>query len=97
MERAIAERARTGEDRFLDVHHRELTGDPQGTIRRIYDWLDLELTRDAAQTIFDWQKQNRMGAQGTHRYTAEQYGLTTDQIRSDYDFYIRRFDIYVEG
>jgi hypothetical protein len=38
-----------------------------------------------------------MGAQGTHRYTAEQYGLTTDQIRSDYDFYIRRFDVAVEG
>ena len=34
-----------------------------------------------------------MGASGTHRYTAEQFGLTTAQIRSDYDFYIRRFDV----
>jgi hypothetical protein len=97
MQHAIEERARIGEDRFLDVHHRDLIADPRGTIRRIYAWLDLELTPQAEQTIFDWQEQNRMGAQGTHRYTAEQYGLTTDQIRSDYDFYIRHFDIAVEG
>ena len=34
---------------------------------------------------------------GTHRYTAEQFGLSTEQIRSDYDFYIRRFDVALEG
>jgi len=72
-------------------------GDPKGTIRRIYEWLDLELTPAVEQTILDWQEANRMGAQGTHHYTAEQYGLTTDQIRSDYDFYIRHFDVAVEG
>ncbi len=30
---------------------------------------------------------------GTHRYTAEQFGLSDAQIRSDYDFYIRHFDV----
>lgn len=97
MEHAIEQRARIGEDRFLDVAHRDLIADPKGTIRRIYAWLDLELTPDVERTIFDWQDENRMGAQGTHRYTAEQYGLTTSQIRSDYDFYIRHFDVAVEG
>ncbi len=97
MEHAIEQRARIGEDRFFDVHHRDLVGDPRGTIRRIYAWLDLELTPPVEQTIFDWQEENRMGAQGTHRYTAEQYGLSVDKIRSDYDFYIRHFDITVEG
>ncbi len=97
MEHAIEERARIGEDRFLDVHHRDLVADPKGTIRGVYAWLGLELAPDVEQTIFDWQERNRMGAQGSHRYTAEQYGLTTDQIRSDYDFYIRHFDVAVEG
>lgn len=97
MEHAIAERARIGEHRFLDVAHRELIIDPQGTIRRVYDWLDLELTDRVEQTIFDWQRSNTMGAKGTHRYTAEQFGLSKEQIRSDYDFYIRHFDVAVEG
>jgi hypothetical protein len=97
MEHAIEQRARIGEDRFLDVHHRDLIADPKGTIRRIYAWLDRELTPDVEQNIVAWQDANRVGAQGTHRYTAEQFGLTTGQIRADYDFYIRHFDVAVEG
>ena len=96
MEHAIAARARIGDDRFLDVHHRDLVSDAKGTIRRIYEWLDLELTAGVEQTILDWEQANRMGAAGTHRYTAEQYGLNVAQIRSDYDFYIRHFDIVLE-
>ena len=54
-------------------------------------------TPTVEQTIVEWQEANRVGAGGTHRYTAEQYGLSTDQIRSNFDFYIRRFDVAVEG
>jgi sulfotransferase family protein len=96
MGRAIEERARIGEDRFLDVHHREFIADPQGTVRRAYEWLGLELRPDVAQTIWDWQDAHATGAQGRHRYTAEQYGLSVQQIRSEYDFYIRHFDVTVE-
>jgi Sulfotransferase family len=97
MEQAIEQRGRIGESRFLDVHHRDLVADPKGTVRRTYEWLGLELSPSVEETILDWQEANRMGAQGTHRYTAEQYGLSTAQIRSDYDFYIRRFDVALEG
>src|SRR5262249_1914082 len=97
MERAIEERARIGEDRFLDVHHGELVADPKGTVRRVYDWLGLALEPDVAQTIFGWQEANARGAKGTPRYTPEQFGLSVEQIRSDYDFYIRHFDVTVEG
>jgi len=97
MEHAIEERARIGDDHFIDVHHRDLVGDPEGTVRRVYDWLGLELRPDVAHRIFDWQDAHAMGAEGRHRYTAEQYGLSVDQIRSDYDFYIRRFDVALEG
>ena len=82
---------------FAYLHHRELVADPKGTVRRVYDWLDLELTSDVEHTIASWQKENAMGAKGTHRYTAEQFGLSAEQIRSDYDFYIRHFDVAVEG
>ena len=97
MQRAIEQRARIGEDRFLDVQHRELVTDPKGTVRRVYDWLGLDLTPPVEQTIFTWQASNTVGAKGTHQYTAEQFGLSVEQIRSDYDFYIRHFDVAVEG
>jgi hypothetical protein len=97
MQNAIGARRRIGEDRFLDVHHRDLVRDPKGTIRRVYEWLGYDLTPAVEQTILDWQQENQMGAAGTHRYTPEQFGLTAEQIRFDYDFYIRRFGVTVEG
>ncbi len=97
MARAMDERARLGDDRFLDVHHRELVADPKGTVARVYEWLGLDLAPGLAKSIFDWQDAHAMGAGGIHRYTAEQFGLGVDQIRSDYDFYIRHFDVETEG
>jgi hypothetical protein len=96
-EQAIEARARLGEDRFLDVHHRQMIADPMGTVRGIYDFLQLELTPSVEQAIANWQEVNRSGAHGTHRYTAEQFGLSAAQIRSDYDFYIEHFDVEIEG
>ena len=96
VEHAIAARARIGEEHFFDVHHRELIADHLGTVRRIYDFLGLELQPPVAQAIVDWQETNRSGAHGTHRYTAEQFGLSTAELRSDYDFYIRRFGVALE-
>src|SRR5205823_1211592 len=89
MEHAIAARRRLGEGCFLDVHHRELVSEPKATIRRVYDWLDLELTSAVEHAILEWQQENKVGAAGVHRYTPEQFGLSASQIRSDYDFYIQ--------
>jgi hypothetical protein len=97
MQNAIAARARLGEHRFLDVHHRELVADPMGAIRRVYDFCGLELEPTVERALADWQKANASGAHGAHRYTAEQFGLDTSQIRADYDFYIRHFGIEIEG
>jgi hypothetical protein len=96
VENAIAARGRIGEDRFIDVHHREMVRDPIGTLRRIYAWLDLEFQPSFEQAVLEWQEVNRSGAHGAHNYTAEQFGLSTAQLRSDYGFYIRHFDIPIE-
>src|SRR6516165_5804852 len=97
MARAIEQRARVGEHRFFDVRHCDLVTDPRATVRRVYEWLGLELSEDMARMIFDWQEAHAMGTGGTHRYTPEQFGLSAEQIRADYDFYIRRFDVAVEA
>ncbi len=97
VEHAIAARSRLGEDRFLDVHHRDLIADPMGTVRAVYEFLGFELRPPVEQRLRDWQEANRSGAHGTHRYTAEQFGLSTAQLRSDYDFYVRHFDVALEA
>ena len=97
VEHAIAARARLGEDRFVDVHHRDLIADPMREVSRVYEIIGCQLTPAVAQAIEAWQVENRAGAYGTHRYTPEQFGLNAAQLRSDYEFYVKHFDIALEG
>jgi hypothetical protein len=97
VERMIAGRAAVGEDRFLDVHHRELVADPMGTVRRIYEWVGLDLTPESEAAIAAWNDENRSGSHGTHRYTAEEFGLSAGQLRADFDTYVRHFDVELES
>ena len=97
VEQAIDARSRLDEDRFVDVHHRDLIADPMHEVRRVYEFIDCDLTPAVEQALLDWQVENRSGAHGTHRYTPEQFGLRADELRSDYDFYVKHFDIALEG
>jgi hypothetical protein len=96
VEQAMAARARMGDDRFFDVHHRRMVKDPMGTVHDVYEWLGLELSPDAEASIARWQDDNRSGAHGTHRYTAEEFGLTDEQLRSDFAEYTDHFDVELE-
>jgi len=93
LERAMASRARLGEARFLDVYHHDFNRDPFGTLHRVYAFLDLEFHPQARQAMERWHGKNQSGAHGAHRYDSATYGLTADQIRSDFDFYIRHFSV----
>jgi hypothetical protein len=96
VENGMSARQRIGEDRFLDVHHRDLLADPFGAIARVYDFLGLELTPSFQASLERWHKENHAGAHGKHHYTAEQFGLSKAQIRKDYQKYIERFDVQIE-
>jgi hypothetical protein len=95
MQRAVEARSRLPRNIFIDVRQQEIDKDPLGMLQRVYDFLGLEFTREMRTRITDWQKANQSGTHGQHRYTAEQYGLSVDQIRADYEFYTRQFDVPV--
>jgi Sulfotransferase family len=94
--RAMADRSAIGEDRFLDVSQSQLEADAVGTVERIYDFSGLELDNSARASMGEWAVNNRRGARGEHRYSAEEYGLTTEEIRSAFADYIERFNVALE-
>jgi hypothetical protein len=96
VERGIAARKGLGDQRFIDVHHRELLANPMRVLHRIYEFAGLELRRGVEMSIRDWTAVNRAGSRGVHHYAAEQFGLTTAGLRSEFDFYIRHFDVDIE-
>lgn len=93
MRQAVAAREKLGPDRFLDVHHTDFIRRPMAELERIYGWLGMPITDTVREKFESWLATNHSGAHGTHRYTAEEYGLSVDAIRADYEFYIRRFGV----
>jgi Sulfotransferase family len=96
MRQAVAARERLGPNRFLDVQHTNFIARPMDELKRIYDWLGLPITDLVRAKLEGWLEKNHSGAHGTHRYTAEEYGLSADRVRADYDFYIRAFGVECE-
>ncbi|TVR26245.1 MAG: sulfotransferase [Ilumatobacter sp.] len=97
MVAAIEARGRIGEDRFLDVHHRDLIADPMGTVAQVYGHLGLTLPAQVEAEIDAWQTANRSGAHGTHRYTPQHYGLRPAEVREAWKFYEDRFNTEVDN
>lgn len=93
MQHAVEARRRLGPERFLDVHHVDFVARPMDVLERIYAWLGLELSVPIRMKFETWREVNHAGAHGAHRYTPEEYGMSADQIRADYDFYIRKYGV----
>ena len=93
----MAARARIGEQHFFDVHHADYVLDPIGILERIYDFLGLQLTAQTRKKMESWHAANASGAHGTHRYTAEQFGLSPAGLRRDYAAYIERYSITIKS
>jgi hypothetical protein len=91
VQRAMAARPVIGEERFVDIGQPELNADPLGVAERIYDFAGLDLTPDVRAAMAQWSEQNRAGARGEHQYTAEEFGLTDEEIRAAFADYLDRF------
>lgn len=96
IEMHMQARRRLGSERFLDIHHRETIDDPVGVVRRVQAFVGLDPDDAVDVSVRDYQDRNRTGSRGAHTYSLEQFGLTADRIRSDFDDYIRHFDVDLE-
>jgi hypothetical protein len=89
-----ATRARIGDERFIDVSQQEMNADAVAVAERIYDFAGLPLTSEQRTTIAKWAQENRAGSRGTHTYSAEQYGLTDQEIRDAFAPYLEVYGCY---
>jgi hypothetical protein len=94
VRRFLEFRDAVGEDRFVDVGQPELQADPLGVAERIYCFAGLELTDELRTAMAEWSNANQAGSRGEHRYRAEEFGLTDDQIREAFADYLDRFGGY---
>jgi hypothetical protein len=94
-ERAIAVRARHDPARFHDVMFDELTADPIGTVRRIYDRFGLDFTPDAERRMRAWQAGTVEGRRDGRPPRAD-LGLDDARVHERFAAYMRHFDLAPE-
>jgi len=77
--------------RFTDLSFDEVVSDPMAQIEHVYRRAGIELTGEARVAMATWRSRNAEEKLPKHRYSAEQFGLTNDQIRSEFADYTARF------
>jgi len=93
MKKMIEARERLGPDRFLDVHQRDFAADPLREMERVYDFIGLELTDATRRQMLQWSEDNKVGTFGAHKYTAEEFGLSKEGLRKQFQFYTDHYNV----
>jgi Sulfotransferase family len=91
-DRALAARDHIPAAQVTDVAFSESVADPIGTAGRVLSAAGLDLDDRAVAAMEAWIAQDRKRESlPTHRYTAEDFGLTPEQIRERFAAYTERF------
>lgn len=91
LRKTLAYRDDGHEDRFFDMQFANVRKDPVGEVRKLYDWLGVELTEEVADRMSAWWTSNPRDKQGAHEYHAEDYGIDLDELHRQFAFYNDRF------
>jgi hypothetical protein len=97
IERTLAHREKYGWDSIHDMQYADMVRDPIGEIRKVYEHFDEPFTAEAEAAMNHYIETNPKGKHGSHSYSLEDYGLTSDQIRERYSDYCERFSIPVRS
>jgi hypothetical protein len=91
MDRLLEARARIGEDRFLDLRYEDIVADPLGAARKVYAKIGQAMTPEDESAMRSWLAANGRDNRPSHQYSLEQFGLSADQLKSDFAAYRERF------
>lgn len=82
---------------IVDVHYRDIVGDPLGVVEQVYSAFGIELGAAARQAMEEFIANNQQGKHGKHDYDAADYGLEPASIRTRFADYIERRAIPVKS
>ncbi|WP_324694653.1 sulfotransferase [Novosphingobium sp. RL4] len=90
-------RDKHGEDKVIDVHYADMTADPIGTMKKVYQQLGDEWTAEAEAGIQQWVNDNPQDKFGKHEYKLAQYGIEKAELEPLFERYLSRYDVAREG
>lgn len=91
-DRAMASRERIDPAQVTDVGFRDAVADPIGTAARVLAAVGLDAADESVAAMEAWLEQDRKRASlPVHRYSAEDFGLSAEQIHERFAVYRDRF------
>ncbi|GAB5348196.1 sulfotransferase family protein [Alteriqipengyuania sp. 357] len=96
VERMMAARSLVPADRRIDVGYDAMDRDWQGTMARIYAFLDLDI-EPALPAMRQFLDRSQKLKRTPHTYSLEQFGLVEDEVRQRFTPYAARFAIPEES
>lgn len=90
VDRMMAARDANKTNAFIDLAYSDLINDPTGTMRKLYESLDMDYTEGSHQGIQSWLDQGKKHT-GKHHYTLQDFGLETSQVNDVFKEYMQRF------
>lgn len=78
-------------ERFVDVPFKATVTEPLETAQRVLGELGLTVGPADVQAFQHYLEVNRQERHGSHSYTAEEFGLSPEQLARDFDFYERAY------
>jgi len=96
VDRMLAARSMVPAERRIDIGYDAMERDWQGTMERLYAFLDLDI-EPALPGMRHYLERARNLKRHPHKYSLEQFGLSESEVRRRFSAYVARFDIPHEG
>ena len=79
---------------ILDLSYEDINERSVDVLRKVYAYLDLELTPKIEESVIGWERDTSRNRFARNSYSAEEFGLTEAQIREAFRPYINRFSAF---
>ncbi|MDH1473283.1 sulfotransferase [Comamonas thiooxydans] len=76
--------------RFLDIHFSDTVAKPMEVLEAVYQFANMPFTDKARADAQQWLSSNGREKRASHDYSLETFGLSEQQMRSDYALYRAR-------
>lgn len=77
------------EDQIIDLHFEDFASDHIGTVRKIYDKFDMNLSDETINRFKTFLAENPRDKNGLHMYRLEDFGLTEEMVNKKFSEYIK--------
>lgn len=93
INKAMKVRQNVSDKQFFDIQYKDLVQNPINTVKRIYDYFGYNYSKDMEKNLQRYIQKNRQHKHGVHRYSLEQFGLSTSQVSEKFKDYCQYFSV----